>query len=523
MPLPHFGRPFSAGSAAEFHPGSLAIDFGMSKAGVLDLNAGQALLNALNQAKQSDLRSTVFQELPWDTKNFFALRAHEQDHLRRMISTTYGFFSDSLRCLWLSLMGRWIQEESERDPGFLLSRLRLPQTSALRFDEAIQHLQSYSHNHSHTATLVSGIPYLLKGLTDPSNPSELACALWALSNGRAELAQRLYVDYYEKHNVPHDIRITARHLLEFFAIGEHANGFLRTGSHVREVTELMLSAQQEYALIIRVWRGIFGAFDCGDPDLIPRHEDDVIFDSYLIYPFELLIAADLALWVPYFPADDLSINGELNWTDVDPGHRFLRIMQVMKSMSIPQSVIPTIGRNEHMRELQESVCDALNWPTPDYLAQRWLEHLTACQRDLSSPWAILDGSSTYRIDNAIRLLSIRGARPADLILNNHDFTGAGVEASPIWLLQDSPTEYSVVSMSQNDDSALTPLIMIEGCRHLIDRDRPLMTPLYGIDFRLNAVRVLTQQLAQHCGWTDALRDRFLVELLRVVGLNHFFS
>ncbi|MFO0936220.1 MAG: hypothetical protein U0798_06870 [Gemmataceae bacterium] len=521
MTLPSFDRPFGAGSAAEFYPGSLAIDFGLSRSAIADMNAGEAMANALRESQLSDSRGHTFRALPRATKQFFAVRAHEQDHLRRMLSTTFGFLGDSLRCLWLSLVARGIQESDGRGAKSLLASLQLPIRGEAGFEDSLTNARELSQQGSHTLSLVYGLADLLEALTDNVSPARFASALWALSNGNHGHCELLCsrIDVHKPVCSAHPIvnrdgirqGLSARHLLELFAVGQHANGFLMEGGDLHDVVQLIGQSQREYVLAILAWNSVFGVFDPGDIESHPRQDADSIIEWYRMFPFELFIAADLALWPPFFPNDDLSIDGVLNWTDLDPGRRFVRILAAMVNRKITPSIIPADRRNERFVELQSDICHDFGWPTPHDLAAQWLEHLSHHLEIDTTPWHAMDGPSRYRIENAIKLLSIRLKTPADVILNNVNFANHGIEGSPVWLIREESDLRSAVAMGKGNSKLLVPLIMMEGSRHLFSRDRLLLSPLYGKRFREEAVDLLGKQLASLGEWSTALLGRFLDE------------
>jgi len=519
--LPEFDRPFGAGDLAEFFPGTLAIDFGLTRRQITNLNAGERLAQALAEVKQGATRGETFQALPFETKRFYAVRAHEHDHLRRFLSTTYGFLCDRIRCLWLAQVGQLVGETTERNPDSLLPLPAMPSFAGMSFENALSAIGHAAKSTSHTATLVRGLADLLAALADDVSPACLASALWALTNGQAAEARALSfgVDLTRDPCSAHPVvdrfgrsqGLSARHLLELFAIGEHGNAFLRTGSELSDVEELLGGAQREYALAILAWRSVFPNDDVPDVDSHPRCDDDLIIDWYRLFPFELFVAADLALWPPFFPDDDLGIEGVLNWTDLDPGRRFVRTHAAFVDLGIGPTCLPADRRNELFVELQDRVCQHLGWPTPRQLALAWFDHLTAHLQSGTSPWQLLDGLSDYRVQNATKLLAARIARPADTVLNNLDFPSLGIEGSPIWLVGEEDDRRTLVAMGPQKSRAFIPLMMMEGARHLLNRDRRVFTPLFDQRFRQTAVETLAHLLAQSAGWADALRDQFLRE------------
>jgi hypothetical protein len=305
--------------------------------------------------------------------------------------------------------------------------------------------------------------------------------------------------------------LTARHLLELFAIGEQANAYLRTGADLAEIVKLLQGSEYEYAIALLAWRSVFPETDWPDVDSQPKRVDDLIFDWYRLFPFELFVAADLALWPPYEPNGDLTLDRELRWSDIHPGRRFARILASYHDLGISPQVIPAENRNELFLEIQSKVCGHIGWPTPDALAGRWLNHLKVLHDAKETPWKNLEGHVSFRVPNAIKLLEARLHRPADVVLNNLSFPSLGIEGIPGWLFAEANGNRTVVSMSKDGDQSLVPLMVYEGVRHLMQPSRPVFRKNFDPNFRTQAILVLASQLRSACEWNDELTRRFLEE------------
>lgn len=520
MSLPPFDRPFGAGASAEFAPGSLTTEFSLTREELRDLDPGPRMAQALASAARDAKRGAIFASIPWAAKQFLAVRAHELDHLHRMLSTTFGFLTDVIRCEWLKQSGRLIRERAESPSKSLYPLLSLPKSKAKTFDEALREIERPSETVSPTARLVMGQTNLLAALTDTVSPPRFASALWGLSNAQPDRVHRLR-SRPDGSNVSPPVErteigrgLSARHLLELFAIGEHGNGFLRTGSSLEEVVSLLGDAQQEYSAAALAWNA---AFPEAPPPRVGSHgslEGDLMFDWYRLYHFELFIAADLALWPPFFPVHGLGVDGELTWDDIDPGRRFERILAALQELRIQPLPIPAEGRNERFLDIQDRVCRRYGWPTPQRLAGLWLGHLRNHRDGSASTWFALDGHSTYRVDNAVKLLELRESRPADFALNNVDFNARGVEGAPVWILRESDGRKAPLPMGKLESKLVLPLMMIEGTRHMFNRDRSMLTPVYDAKFRESTVESLGRMMEVIADWGPGLLTRFLDETHR---------
>lgn len=526
-------RPFSAGLFAQIYPGSLVVEFNLSRQEIADLNAGNRLSQALEQANSRDRRADTFAKVPDEAKHFLAVRAHEQDHLRRFLSTTFGFFCDTLRNQWVTLGSQVVAESTRRGnersiPFRLASALK-----AHSFREALASLRSRSQSGFHLEMLFRGHYDLLEALVDDATPPEFASALWALANGNVDVAQslaggiqvdrKLCAAYPMSDKSGQISGLTARHLLEFFAIGEHANGLLRTGTELGVVEELMKDSSREYATALLAWGSVFRESEWPDVESQQKHPDDLIFDWYRLFPFELCVAADLALWPPFFPNEDLSLEGELTWADIHPGRRFVKVLSAMQDLGIQPSVIPAAGRNDRFLELQAKLCDRLGWPSPAFLADEWIAALSNHLKAKTALWPALDGPVDYRIANALRLLQARKERPADFVLNNRDFHGMGLDGIPGWVFREADGRTAIVAMSRLEETALLPLIMLEGTRSISSGSSYFFDQPIDSNFRNRAVEVFIELMAESGKWNDETRHRFRVEARRHFKVSDDFN
>lgn len=518
MNLTEYHRPFSAGPFAQIYPGSLVVEFNLTREQILDLNAGNRLLTAIGQADEADRRERTFADVPDDAKQFLAVRAHEQDHLRRSLSTTFGFLCDTVRNQWVTLAAR-VVAESARESRDRLAPLPIPFVPGRgHFAGVLSSIRQRADDGFRLDTLFRGNHDLLEALIDDATPGEFASALWGLTNGNAEAVAPLTAgidverDLCSAHPMADTAGrtsgLTARHILELFAIGEHGNGLLRTGTELSVVENLLKESSHEYATTLLAWRSVFP--DAGWPDVAAqaRREDDLIIEWYRLFPFELYVAADLALWPPFFPTEALAVDGELAWADVQPGRRFVKVLAAFQALRVQPSVIPADRRDERFLDLQSRVCDHLGRPTPHHLATEWATTLSLHARAETTLWPSLDGPVNYRVANAHRLLTARLDRPADFVLNNIDFHGIGLDGVPGWVFREADDRLSVVAMSRLRETALVPLVMIEGTRGLASNYSRFFDARFDATFRKTAVGVLSDMLARAGGWDDTTRARF---------------
>lgn len=80
---------------------------------------------------------------------------------------------------------------------------------------------------------------------------------------------------------------------------------------------------------------------------------------------------DLALMTPILSICSPTVNRPLEWADVHPSYRFLKIIQCMKDLPKIQQSFDA----QPYLELCDKVCAVLDWPTPKQMAQAVVENL----------------------------------------------------------------------------------------------------------------------------------------------------
>lgn len=507
-----YHRPFSAGPFARIHPGSLVVEFDLTRQQIHELTA------ALGQGRRSEQVERTSGDLSDAAKQFLAVRAHEQDHFRRFLSTTFGFLCDTVRHQWVTF-GALVVAEAARS-----SRDRLAPFPAqfvpgrVGFSDALRATRQRAENGFQVGTLFRGHHDLLEALVDEVTPGEFASAVWGLANGSPDAAASIVRGVNVERSLcsafpmvepsGRAFGITARHILEFFAVGEQGNVLIGSRAPRTEVERLYRADSHEYAMTVVAWRHVFPLAGWPSEPTAPRAADDRDIEWYRAYPFELFVAADLALWPPFHPIEGLTLRDGLTWADVQAGRRFFKALSALRAMGIGPTPIPADRGNERFLALQNLLCQYLGWPTPQDLAREWEAALSHLAVSRAGYWPWLDGPANYRLTEAIPLLRARLARPADFVLNNYDLGGLGLDGVPGWVYREDSGRSGIVPMSRLGEATLVPLAMIEGTRRLDAGYSPFFGAKFDLAFRKKAVRVLSETLAAAGGWDGAIRTRF---------------
>ncbi|MFO0847114.1 MAG: hypothetical protein U0871_00955 [Gemmataceae bacterium] len=461
MPVIAYDRPFSAGPIASVRPGSLAVEYAVSYDAIVRLRDTLHQLGDLSKRVSRAAFRDEMTRAPAGVVDIIGALAHERDHVRRFLSTTYGFLCDTARC-------RLVRAVADAVAAVGVGPFFDPSSSGRERAEPGPAARPGGAGGGRLAG-VHRLQHFLASVTD-------GAVRWGAS--------------------PPGGGLTARHVLEMFAVLEQGNGLFRKGCAVDPVTRLLDTMSGEYSYLTDVWMAAFGVAGMEPITQPSRAADDLLFDWYRLFPFELYVAADLALWPPYLP--DRGGLGEPGgpWADVSPAYRFVKTLAYYERVGVRPAPIPAARRNELFLELQAAVCRHYGWPTPAALAAAWSRALTTSLEAGRSYWGELDGPCLYRTANAVRLLALRLERPCDLVLNNVDFDRHRIDRPPVWVFTEPDGSKRPLPMRAGDPSLLFPFVVTEMTQFLVSRYRPSMTHLYDRKFREVAAEVYSIHLAQ---------------------------
>jgi hypothetical protein len=439
--------PLMAGTA-RIWPDSLYVEFFSSRSDLINRgNAGKLLREALIQNSDPTLTSgQVFEQVPQWAKEFSGLEAHERDHTRRLLSTSYGLLGHAFRNQEL-LATRDLTIESAQSPNGL----------TLPFDIAAKAGGDNPSKHALRAIISSRLRIALEHqiALDDFRAVEPALAGWTVSPCE-----------YVRGALPGDPSrsalsiagagkakwLTAAHLLELFGCCEQGNRLLGTGGEIGAVVELLENSERMYTLPMLMWFSQFPTSKDRPKSNAPHtRPGELYLGFYRGFPLELFAAADLALWPPFTPEGFITDCSEIDWTDISPAYRFARILIAYRKLGISSKEWPEGDLNQVIPAIQKSVCEMLAWPTPTDLADRWLRHLESG----NTRWFVDAAAGGFRRTTAMQLLALRRDRPGDVVVNNVDYDSAGVRRSAGWLTREAGMELTPHTLASDSDRGAT--------------------------------------------------------------------
>jgi hypothetical protein len=452
--------PLQAGSGSDYMavvlPDLLFVEYNRSREGMAALgNAGKLLAEALERHPDPTATSgQVFGSVPQWAKEFSAVEAHERDHVRRLISTSFGLLCHAFRTQQL-VAARDLVVEAAHEPG----GLRLP------FNLLDQ--KTSLGTSAHQALTAARLQMALENRLNMADfrAAEPALAGWTVDGCEYVAAElpgdpthsslRITIDEVDLPRLKWLLKakwLTTSHLLELFGACEEGNRLLGTGSGIEQVVDKLNQKDGRYNLPLYVWFSQFPTPpDRPRPAIRPPRSGELALSFYRTFPLELFVAADLALWPPFTPEGLASSHSELDWTDVSPAFRFARILLGYKKLGVTPGEWPDDDFNLVIPGLQQRVCELYGWPTPADLAAQWHDHLTS----RANTWFPDPALGGFRHTTTLQLLALRRDRPGDIVVNNIDYQAAKVHRTAGWITQESDRLLTPLTLAPEADRQAT--------------------------------------------------------------------
>ena len=351
------------------------------------INYGNELLLAATK-KYGDMYSNV-PVLSKSQLQVVAKLEHEYDHLRRVAGTSFGHLLAALFAKKVDhalLLVDWDREPRvdfvDRDHGF------------------VKNLKLASDVREAAFVMLADSP-----IPGSYSTECVASALTALCNlgagATVQLGNKPFRDILPSVGTTRGARVLgAQALLEFFAVGKESSyAAFAIGASAVPVEDYRKVTL--YNLVGIIWRDLY-QFPMPVVSAESWTEDAQPLTGKR-FPIELYAAIDLALWVPFRP--DGWVQG-MEWRDVHPGWRFLKILDLLKITNHPMTPFSSADAmtNEQFEALQSKWAIKLGWPKASELANSWLAALENVldvhqKTDRCNvPWTISDDSWRWRGD-----------------------------------------------------------------------------------------------------------------------------
>lgn len=494
-------RPLSAGRMAQLHLGSFATEFDFSAEHFARIQPDfDRLVDCVHNPKRSSRRLRPVADV-------YAVRAHEQDHLNRLLGTSFGFLLETVRSKWVIETGRLVEKVSARS-ALSLPLGVFPPPAPGSLSDMLGELGRRRKGIDRQRAICRGLSNALLALLDAVSGPELVSALWGLSGGNEEKVRFLLGG-----EPPHTSGFTVlspdgqpltlgtRHLLELFGWREQGNAMLTLGYDLKDAERLMVDGGNEYQLAFEFWRAVVPA--ARRLVRVVNGVEQITWGKS--FPFELFVLADLALWPPFEPPGRLAPG--YRWYDINPPRRFATALAAFVELKLPLTRTRDDRLDERVRTLQAAVCDRLNWPTPEALAGKWLGELGRHLAADTTPWAGLETEHPLRVPGAVALLRERLARPADVILNHVHLVELGARSSAVWVFRQPDGGKRFGVMAEPGHRHLFQALFYEGAAHLYAGKRSLVRGVREPHMRSLIARVVAQTYRKLFDWPAGEYDR----------------
>ena len=314
---------------------------------------------------------------------------HEYDHLRRVAGTSFGHLLAALFAKKIDHALRLVDWDGESQVDFVD-----------RDHEFVKNLKRASDVREAAFVMLADSP-----IPGSYSAECVASALTALCNlgggATVQLGNKPFRDILPSVRTTRGARVLgAQALLEFFAVGKESSyaafAIDKSAVPVEDYRKVTL-----YNLVGAIWRDLY-QFPMPVVSAESWTEDAQPLNGKR-FPIELYAAVDLALWVPFTP--DGWVQG-MEWLDVHPGWRFLKILDLLKATDKPMTPFSSADAmtDEHFEGLQAEWAIQLGWPKASELARDWLAALESIldihqKTDRCDvPWTISDDSWRWRGD-----------------------------------------------------------------------------------------------------------------------------
>lgn len=420
-----------------------------SKTELIERLSPDVLKRALIGSDETAKRSEILGKIPEEWRITQAVFNHELDHLRRQFGTSAGllqwagascltayagYLLETLLRLGLTI-DRNLMDVAMKQLG---SRADLKFAStAMVLDRLAEgdRLESIYLSVAAVSEFLRSVEGEFRSLTGIEGLYLAEAGLillntWVEGKGAYSLSAGVSFEHEQSWDVGGPW-IGAKHLFEGFAIQEEADSLARLGCAATPYARV-LTGQLEYRLLLMAWHGRFPNLDCTRTGNVRK--GDKILETWRILPVEAYAAADLALWMPFGSTGIVSRNRHLQWNDVHPGWRFSAAMSALAEIGFEGVGVGADDRCEVFVSTQKRICDHLDWPYPDRLAEDWQGHF------VSGSWSVrglmLGNDRTPAVKIAQRVLEVRRNRPFDCVVNNVDWNDVDLHF-PLWMTMEN--------------------------------------------------------------------------------------
>lgn len=403
---------------------------------------------AFDRSLSSSSRTDVLSGLSEETRFSHAVLHHEQDHLRRQISTTYGFLQRHIVGNILSLVEPILEPLQTFSKPFAFPVVTdfLQEKTAPAGKAAWKKVYGSCSEQEKSIWTAFAHLLILDFLEHERPRGNLAKKFTSV----LELPSYL-VDSeascpwpIRPESLPHTLgnrcEISARHLFEHMAMLETTSWCsIMLGGIDIAIEKFTSETENEYSALFSAWRSRHPNTDCLTTQV---RENDNITDCYAAFPVEHYALVDLALMVPFTP-NGLDSRRNWNWDDISPGRRYLRGVEALRRYG-KYTAIDAQDRKTAFKEAQDWLCRELDWPEPTELIESWR---IAFDLGVPATFKELEGDPTPSMVQ--KYLEMKNADEFSFAINNVDWGLVKHDRFVAWLTHE-PTGLTACPLSNEE-------------------------------------------------------------------------
>lgn len=379
-------------------------------------------------------RSGILRHIPDETKYYNAVVQHELDHLRRQLSTTYGFLQRWLVGELIALTPPILEVLKPAAPAiafpvlprFLRDRVTPAGRAAWRseFARCAPHECAMWSAQSYLATLEALEHGHLRGARSRwTGTLELPCYLRAGDSDCWPINVRS-LDSPGVNRCP----IGGRHLFEHMAVLETANWCsLLLGGFDQAIDCFTSETVDDYSAIFGIGSRSHPVSSLGKDHV---RDDDIISHCYAAFPVEHYALIDLALMVP-FTSNGWHRKRVWDWDDIAPGRRYMRLVEALHECN-RYTPFNEENRNEAFQSIQAWMSNRFDWPSVTELIGDWVE---ALEKGVPAAFQEFPGDPAPKL--ALEYLRLKRDRPFDTVVNNINWGEQAQDQFLVWLTRES--------------------------------------------------------------------------------------
>lgn len=377
-------------------------------------------------------RREVFGRASEQARNVWAMLHHEQDHLRRQYSTSYG-----LMLIYLQLELRW---KAAGVLPTLTSDSPIPLTefgeknwnTAIELYEEYESMRAEEQQRVLCGSTVSAFDRLEGTWRSGGSINGSLCDLMLMIfAGEGCFGQGAsYACCPPEQWILSESRgwpntLGGRTVLEFFAVLRQIDSESQMG--LARNTQGLFGGRDQYGAVFR----LFGQRTAGVfSDTVDRN-NRAAGAIYNLFPLEFYALADLALWPAFVPPISPLVGKEWVFNDINPFWRLVKGVTIWERLGSPMTSINVDSAEKDFESFQLQICKEAGWVSPQQIAFYWNQWFSfAALESDDGTWNAFRSST---ISHGREWMIRRNGNPLSMTLSDLDLGAENFNRFSVWV------------------------------------------------------------------------------------------